>query len=255
MRPSRKNEFGLTVALAEMSPLLFCQGKYVRRVTPKLPEAAGGRSGESGSGPSLRLLVLGDSAAAGVGVATQDDALIGQTVKRLQHRFQVFWRLEAQSGATARSTIARLKTAEPEAFDAVAISLGVNEVTCGRRVSTWLAELDELAHLLRTKFSAQRMLWSGVPCMHEFPALPQPLRWYLGTRAALLDKALKAWVTRQRDSDFVAAPASGYGPMMAEDGFHPGPKVYELWGTEVARYLEAISIPRATVELETKQQQ
>ncbi len=237
MRPQGKNQFGLTVAMALMSPVLFCQGKYVRRVTPKLPEAAGGRSGESGTGPSLRLLVLGDSAAAGVGVATQDDALIGQTVRRLQDRFQVFWKLEAQTGATTRSTIAKLKAAEPEPFTAVAISLGVNEVTCGRRVATWLAELDELAHRPRTKFSAQRMLWSGVPSMHEFPALPQPLRWYLGTRAALLDQVLKTWVDARRDCDFIAAPASGYGSLMAVDGFHPGPKVFEQWGAEVARCL------------------
>ncbi len=75
--------------------------------------------------------------------------------------------------------------------------------------------------------------------MHEFPALPQPLRWYLGSRAALLDQVLKTWVDSQGDCDFIAAPASDYGSMMAEDGFHPGPKVYELWGAEVARCLES----------------
>lgn len=239
MRPSENHEFGLTVAMAFMSPLLFCQGKYVRRVTPKLPEAAGKRFGETGTGTSLRLLIIGDSAAAGVGVATQDDALVGQTVKRLQDRFRVIWKLEAQTGATTRSTIARLKAAKPEAFDAVAISLGVNEVTCGRRVSTWLVELDELAGLLRARFGVQLLLWSGVPSMREFPALPQPLRWYLGARAALLDRVLRKWAQTQPDCEFIAAPAGGYGAMMAEDGFHPGPKVYELWGAEVARCLEA----------------
>jgi len=225
--------------MALLSPLLLCQGKYVRLVTPKLPEAAGERSGEAGSGPPLRLLVLGDSAAAGVGVSTQDAALIGQTVKHLQGKFRLAWKLEAKIGATTRSTIAKLKAAEPEPFTAVAISLGVNEVTCGRRVATWRAELDELANLLRTKFTVQRMLWSGVPCMHEFPSLPQPLRWYLGTRAALLDQVLKAWVNSQDDCDFIVAPAGDYGSMMAEDGFHPGPKVYDLWGAEVARCLES----------------
>ena len=228
--------------MAVLSPLLFCQGKYVRLVTPKLPEAAGKRSGEAGSGTSLRLLVLGDSAAAGVGVKTQDSALIGQTIKHLQGKFRLVWKLEARIGATTRSTIAKLKAAGPERFTAVAISLGVNEVTCGTRVATWRAELDELANLLRAKFSVQRMLWSGVPCMHEFPSLPQPLRWYLGTRAALLDQVLKTWVDSQGDCEFIPAPASDYGAMMAEDGFHPGPKVYELWGAEVARYLEAISL-------------
>jgi hypothetical protein len=120
-------------------------------------------------------------------------------------------------------------------FAAVAISLGVNDVTCGRRATTWLTELDELAGLLRDKFGAQRMLWSGLPPMHEFPALPQPLRWYLGARAQWFGRMLREWTEAQPDCLFVAAPAGGCGPMMAEDGFHPGPRMYEMWGAEMAR--------------------
>ena len=121
---------------------------YVRRVTPKLPEADGPRSGEAGSRALLRLLVLGDSAAAGVGVRTQEEALAGYMVNGLKRKFHVAWRVEAQTGATTRSTIARLKSMAQEPFAAVAISLGVNDVTCGRRATTWLAELDELARSL-----------------------------------------------------------------------------------------------------------
>jgi lysophospholipase L1-like esterase len=232
-----RRELSLTAAMLALSPVLLCQGKYVRRVTPKLPEAGGSRSGECGSGIPLRLLILGDSAAAGVGVSTQQEALAGHLAKRLEERFRVFWKVEAQTGATTRSTISRLNSVSPEQYNAVAISLGVNEVTCGRRVRTWLAELDELAGLLRSKFRVQRMLWSGVPAMHEFPSLPQPLNWYLGSRARLLDSVLQSWTQQQSDCEFIAAPVSSYAPLMASDGFHPGPKVYELWGAEIARRL------------------
>jgi lysophospholipase L1-like esterase len=237
MRDRNHRELSLTAAMLALAPILLCQGKYVRRVTPKLPEADGPRFGEAGVGKPLRLLILGDSAAAGVGVNTQQEALVGQLVRGLEERFRVFWQVEAQTGATTRSTIGRLKAAAPAKFDAVAISLGVNEVTCGRRVRTWLAELDELAGLLRHKFGIQRMLWSGVPAMHEFPSLPQPLSWFLGSRARLLDHALLRWTQQQPDCEFIAAPATGYAPLMASDGFHPGPKVYELWAAEIARRL------------------
>jgi hypothetical protein len=33
---------------------------------------------------------------------------------------------------------------------------------------------------------------SGLPPMHRFPALPQPLRWYIGSRARDFDRALAA---------------------------------------------------------------
>ena len=235
MNRTEKNGARLAAAMVALSPVLICQGIYVRRVTLKLPEADGPRSGEAGSGVPLRLLVLGDSAAAGVGVRTQEEALSGHMVSALKRKFHVVWRVEAQTGATTRSTIARLKSVAQEPFASVAISLGVNDVTCGMRATTWLAELDELAGLLRLKFGVQRMLWSGLPPMHEFPALPQPLRWYLGARAKWFDRELREWAKPQSDCVFVPAPASGYGPMMAEDGFHPGPRMYEMWGAEMAR--------------------
>ena len=218
-----------------LSPLLICQGIYVRRVTPKLPEADGPRSGEAGSGAPLRVLVLGDSAAAGVGVRTQEEALAGYIVSGLKRKFRVVWRVEAQTGATTRSTIARLKSMAQESFAAVAISLGVNDVTCGRRATTWLAELDELAGLLRLKFGVQRMLWSGLPPMHEFPALPQPLRWYLGARAKWFDRVLREWTEPQSDCAFIAGASRR---LWADDGgrwLPSGPRMYEMWGGEMAR--------------------
>ena len=235
MNHAEKNGATLAAAMVVLSPLLLCQGIYVRRVTPKLPEAAGPRSGDDGSGAPLRLLVLGDSAAAGVGARTQEEALAGYMVSRLRRKFRVVWRVEAQTGATTRSTIARLKSMAQEPFDVVAISLGVNDVTGGRRATAWPAELDELAGLLRLKFGVQRMLWTGVPPMHEFPALPQPLRWYLGARAKWFDGVLRKWAEPQSDCIVVVAPAAGFGLMMAEDGFHPGPGMYQMWGAEMAR--------------------
>lgn len=72
------------VALAVGLPILWWQGRRVKRDTPRLPEAAGARVGVSGAGQPLRVLILGDSAAAGVGVSHQDQALLGQ-ILALQH--------------------------------------------------------------------------------------------------------------------------------------------------------------------------
>ena len=57
--------------LAVMSPVLWIQGTYVRKVAQRLPEPPGERSGVVGAGPHLRVLITGDSAAAGVGADTQ----------------------------------------------------------------------------------------------------------------------------------------------------------------------------------------
>ena len=83
----------LALAKWALGPLLLVQGRRVRRDTPVLPEAPGPREGEAGEGPPLRLLVLGDSAGAGVGAATQEEALTGRIVAGLRGRFRVRWRL------------------------------------------------------------------------------------------------------------------------------------------------------------------
>ena len=64
--------------------LMFIQGILVRRRAVELPEAKGPRAGIVGKGKPLRLLVIGDSSAAGVGVNTQDEAIAGQLADRFQ---------------------------------------------------------------------------------------------------------------------------------------------------------------------------
>ena len=60
----------------------------------RLPEAEGPRAGSAGEGPALRLLILGDSSAAGVGTTHQEEALLGQMRKRFS---------QTNSGNFARS--------------------------------------------------------------------------------------------------------------------------------------------------------
>ncbi|MEO1603455.1 MAG: SGNH/GDSL hydrolase family protein, partial [Pseudomonadota bacterium] len=80
-----------------LGPLLLTQGRRVRRDILRLPEAEGPREGIVGEGPPLRLLVLGDSSAAGVGAATQSDALVGQLVAQLSPEYRTAWTVIART--------------------------------------------------------------------------------------------------------------------------------------------------------------
>ena len=108
-----------TLTTIALSPLLLVQAIATRRSTPVLPEPPGARAGAKGNGPVLRLLVLGDSAAAGVGAPHQDQALSGQLVSKLSARHRVEWRLLARTGHKTIDTIARLETINAEAAIAV----------------------------------------------------------------------------------------------------------------------------------------
>jgi len=228
------------LATLALGPLLLAQGRRVRRTVPQLPEPVERREGESGAGPLLRLLIAGDSAAAGVGAATQDEALSGHLVRGLAASFRVRWKLTAFTGATTADLVDHLRQEPAAQFDVVVTSLGVNDVTGRRSLDDWCRQQGQLVALLRDKFGARRILLSGLPPMHRFPALPQPLRWYVGSRARDFDRALSRFAEGQAHCEFVALD---YAMMdlaaMATDGFHPGPAVYRRWAGELARRIVA----------------
>ncbi|MCF8199776.1 MAG: SGNH/GDSL hydrolase family protein [Sulfuritalea sp.] len=226
------------LATLALAPVLLVQGRQVRRRVPILPEPEGLRAGNCGSGPNLRLLLVGDSAAAGVGARTQEEALSGQLVARLAASFAVHWKLLAFTGATTADMLVRLESKPADEFDVVVTSLGVNDVTGQLPMKQWRRQQNQLVELLVGKFRARHVLLSGLPPMHRFPALPQPLRWYVGSRAQDFDRALNTLANRDPRCEFVKLSYAMMEPStMATDGFHPGPAIYSLWATEVARLI------------------
>lgn len=237
MRESRSISYQLATLL--LAPVFLLQGRAVRRIALMLPEAAGPRSGTTGQGPPLRLLVVGDSAAAGVGVADQNEALLGQIVAALAQRYTVHWQLMARTGATTAGTLKYLQKTSPAPFDVAVTSLGVNDVTARRPLPTWVAQQQTLAALLRAKFQVRRIVLSGLPPVHKFPALPQPLRWYVGSEVRRFDRALYTWAQTQPDCDYVNLNLDFTPSWLARDQFHPGPPIYQHWGSAVAQQIQA----------------
>ncbi len=221
-----------------LGPLLLRQGRQVRQRVALLPEPDGERQGVAGEGPPLRVLIIGDSAGAGVGAATQTEALSGRMVAELAGQYKVHWQLMARSGATLAQTVRRLRRLDAEPWDWVVVSLGVNDVVARTTLDVWRQGLSGLRDLLREKFQQPRILFSGLPPMHLFPALPQPLRWYLGARARDFDAALAAWADSHADCVRLATDFSHDPALMARDGFHPGPGLYRLWGQAVASQIK-----------------
>jgi lysophospholipase L1-like esterase len=218
---------GLALA-APLAPLLIWQGRRVRKLTPKLPEADGAREGCVGSarpGEPLRLLILGDSSAAGVGAPDQDQALAGQLLHHLQARLHrpVRWKLVARTGIRTHEAIALLQAEPHEPFDLAVLALGVNDVTALQPPGAWLRDVRALAAYLRQAHGVSRQWWSGLPPMHRFPALPQPLRGVMGRHARDLDRALAHETTAPADHDghwqHVPLPVMTHPGLMASDGF------------------------------------
>lgn len=220
------------------APLLIWQALRVRKKALILPEPTGLRSGVTANWSNkapLRLLIVGDSAAAGVGERTQDTALLGQLVEHLSKYTNVEWDLIARTGGTTATTTQWLCETQTKSYDAVVVSLGVNDVTRQVPLRKWLNQTDNFLNLLTTKFAAKRIYTTNLPPMGSFPALPQPLRWIIGLRVSRFNLAMERYQANRTEITRISMNLKLDPALMASDNFHPSTAVYALWAKELAK--------------------
>ena len=193
----------LKITTFALLPIVAIQGIKVRKNTPRLPEASGERDGVIGSGKPLSLLILGDSAAAGVGVETQQDALSGAIITELGNEFTLTWKLQAQTGNTTQQVIQAAKQISDQQYDIVITSTGVNDVTKFTSARSWLKQQKQLFADIQNRFKPKLIIVSGVPPMQHFPALPYPLAWLFGKYAAQMNQVLQQWLMPQDKFKFI----------------------------------------------------
>lgn len=227
--------------LGLLGPLLWLQGTYVRKVTPILPEPAGPREGTTGEGPEIRLLIAGDSAAAGVGAASQDEALCGQLVQRLAKRFTVRWKLVAVTGLDSLGLEKMLESVVAP-FDVVVLSIGVNDVTNLMSPSRWVLWQERLAERIFSTHTAKLLIHSAVPPMHGFTALPQPLRWFMGHWAKEMNQRLENSLSDRSRRFFHLPVQEDVSIGLAADGFHPGPLGYAAWAQGLSELIIGVNL-------------
>ena len=235
----------LTVKLL-LSPLLVAQAVGTRVRLPRLPEAEGQRHGvvEAPEGvpnnaPTLRLLIAGDSSAAGVGVVTQREALAGQLTHALaaQCGARVDWRLVAKSGLTTAQTLHLLQREPHGGADVAVIVSGVNDVVDQVPSHHAVRARESLANWLRNGAGVQHVVFAPLPPIHHFPGLPQPLRWVAGSDAKRHNGALARWVATRDDVSQVDMEMPLNPGVMARDGFHPGEPVYRYCAQSIAAHI------------------
>lgn len=218
-------------AMIALAPVVAWQGKQVRRTTPRLPEPPGLRLHWPDE-RSVSLLVVGDSAAAGVGASDQSEALLGQLLERLpcQGDEEAGFCLLANTGDTAQDVIGKLDQIPDAQFDWVVVSVGVNDVTGFTSLKRWRQQLLSLRCSLQARCQPEYLLFTAVPPMHHFPALPQPLRGLLGWRARQFNRVLRETLGAH---EVLAVEIPFDARYMARDGFHPGPLGYACWAEQV----------------------
>jgi lysophospholipase L1-like esterase len=241
--PSAAHFFMLTLYKIALAPALLLQSRRLRKTAIRLPEANGSRSGTAGTGSSLplKILFIGDSSAAGVGVDWQHEAMPQQAAEiiSIQLNRPVVWQIIAKSGVNTREALELFHSENPHPADIVVSALGVNDVTSQRSVKGFISDYLTLLREIALKTGARNAIISGLPPLRVLPAAPQPLRWYLGQYAMRLDRSLRKLCASQTNTRFVSLTWAE-AHEMARDKFHPGKTQYRRWAEMVAN--EAVAL-------------
>lgn len=178
------------------------------------------REALTGSGPLW--VVLGDSAAQGVGASAHDRGYVGQVLPRLGDG----WRVVnlSVSGARTRDVLAQWEAGRDLGADLVTALVGGNDAL-GTRLPQWLVDVDALLDTLPAgavvSTVARGVFERKVRRLNEHVRRAAPLR---GLRVA----------------DLWAHTGPPYRGLYA-DGFHPNDRGYAQWAAALA---EALGLPQ-----------
>jgi lysophospholipase L1-like esterase len=220
---------------------LYLQGQYVRRKIGRLPDAGGATEGRFNNGEGLvKLLVLGESTAAGMGARTHENALAGQFAKVLGEKIgqSVEWHVVGRSGITVRETIHELVPKIPgEKFDYVMLALCGNEVLKLRSPRTFRRDMKKLLGILREKYPGATVFLTNAPAVRLSPVLPHPIKFILGQLSALHDANAREFTAEMPKVFYFHQPSSVPADFFA-DGLHPSEKGYTAWSKSMIEFFE-----------------
>lgn len=221
-------------------PVAFVQAMAVRRRIARMLPAPGPHEGAiPGTGEPVRLLVLGDSSAAGVGVVDMRDSLAGHLARLVAENTgrPVAWRAAGFNSATSgqiRDHV--IKHLPRDGFSHVVLTVGTNDAKNFHAMGRVKKEFGGLAYALRARFPSARIVWSPVIDMRTMPALPPFLARLLESRASAFN-SLCAGLADERGliaaSRLEVRDPSGF----AEDGFHAGPGGCRVWAEHLLPFV------------------
>ena len=256
-----------------LAPVYLYQGHKIKRDTVRLPEPNGERHGQvqldnpAGNLPNtlkdnrqqtLNLMIVGDSAAAGVGSETQQEALVGNLIPILtqqpiiQTTFNTLnWSLQATTGHTSFDILRRLYVlpAPSQPIDVMVLSVGVNDTTSSVSVDKWQQQIENIITIVQRKFGVRELIFLSLPPMAQMPAIPAPLNNFVGAKASILDNTLQQVCAAHDGVTYMATDFarmidehSNGTPidirvMFASDGFHPSSLMYGYWAQQLVELI------------------
>ncbi|MEM7103715.1 MAG: SGNH/GDSL hydrolase family protein [Bacteroidota bacterium] len=235
-----------------MLPIMYYQGKRIRASVPALP-AAKNPSGvvHINNQMPFKLVTLGESTIAGIGVKTHEEGFSGTLAKSIANFLgrTVEWQVFAHSGYTAKAVTEKIVPNIPDLDpDLIVIGLGGNDAFKLNSPSKWQKDITNLIQVLQEKFEGAPIVFTNMPPIKEFPAFTPLIKFVVGNLGEMLGTSLKNLVKSLDGVDYYSRKitlgdwvdrleADATVNDFFSDGVHPSKLTYQVWAKDFCNYL------------------
>ena len=254
-----KYTLGVLIAVP-LLPLLYVQGRKVKKRVPDLPEAAspsGISVPESIARDPMQLIILGESTMAGVGVNSHEEGFAGALARDLSEKLQcqIDWKVYAKSGYTAKDVTEKiLPEIKEDSPNLIVIGLGGNDSFDLNSPAGWRRDIVLLINTLKQRFHSVPLVFANMPPIKEFPAFTPLIRFILGNLVEILGEELHR-VVKKFDSVYYQNQVITLEEWMQSihkevkpsdffsDGVHPSKLTYQTWAKDLGELITREVIP------------
>ncbi|MEF2550413.1 SGNH/GDSL hydrolase family protein [Aurantimonas sp. A2-1-M11] len=223
-------------------PVYVWQGIGVRRRVERMAPPAGSHSGLYGRGDRrdapIRLLVVGDSSAAGVGVERIDDSLAPKLAERLYALtgHDVFWRTAGSNSAVSSEIRDHVVPHLGHAFTHIVLMIGTNDAKNFHGALRFKKGFGTLLYALKAKWPGARIVWSPPVDFERVPALPRGLATVLELRARIIRRK-GARLCAERGAIAATTLPRVEPAGFSRDGFHASVEGYAYMSNHLVTYV------------------
>lgn len=226
------------VLLLPFFPYLYWKGKRLRTQVQRLPQHSNYLHLKTEQG-SKKLLVIGESTAAGVGASGPEKTFAACLFEQGQVKFSVLnlGKNGLKAGGLNR-LLAHAKPDIPASFDQVIILIGANDCFKFTPPNKFYQELSRFIDIFEGTETTQTILIPTIPPVNHFPAIPYILRLFLGVHRYILTQEIQKLDKKISKLQFIEWKSGFTADFFASDGIHPSDLGYQIMAQEAFKQLK-----------------